>query len=146
MSNGGFMSFLLSCQLSNRIAAIASVTGSMTPQTYNNCNPQHPTPILQIHGTADGTVPYNGDSTWTKSINDVLQYWVDFNDCNSTPSVSNVPDVNSSDGSTVDHIVYSEGNNCVTTEHFKSFAKYSSHRGLSSNASIILICRLMVVW
>jgi len=121
MSNGGFMSFLLSCQLSNRIAAIASVTGSMTPQTYNNCNPQHPTPILQIHGTADGTVPYNGDSTWTKSINDVLQYWVDFNDCNSTPSVSNVPDVNSSDGSTVDHIVYSEGNNCVTTEHFKVF-------------------------
>ena len=29
MSNGGYMSFLLACQLSNRIAAIASVTGSM---------------------------------------------------------------------------------------------------------------------
>lgn len=121
MSNGGYMSFLLSCQLSNRIAAIASVTGSMTPQTYNNCNPQHPTPVLQIHGTEDGTVPYDGDPTWTESINDVLQYWVNFNNCNLTPSVSNVPDINASDGSTVDHIVYSEGDNYVTTEHFKVY-------------------------
>ena len=32
MSNGGYMSFLLACQLSDKIAAIASVTGSMTPQ------------------------------------------------------------------------------------------------------------------
>ncbi|MDX1470717.1 MAG: PHB depolymerase family esterase, partial [Flavobacteriaceae bacterium] len=31
MSNGGYMSFLLACQLSDKIAAIASVTGSMTP-------------------------------------------------------------------------------------------------------------------
>ena len=46
MSNGGYMSFLLACQMSDKIAAIASVTGSMTPQTYNVCNPQHPTPIL----------------------------------------------------------------------------------------------------
>ncbi len=36
MSNGGYMSFLLACQLSDRIAAIASVTGSMTIQTYNS--------------------------------------------------------------------------------------------------------------
>ena len=121
MSNGGYMSFLLSCQLSNRIAAIASVTGSMTLQTYDNCNPQHPTPVLQIHGTADATVPYNGNPTWTKSIDDVLQYWVNFNNCNSTPSISNVPDTDASDGSTADHMVYSEGDNCVTTEHFKVY-------------------------
>ena len=37
MSNGGFMSFHLACNLSNRIAAIASVTGSMTPETYDEC-------------------------------------------------------------------------------------------------------------
>jgi len=78
MSNGGFMSFLLSCQLSEKIATIASVTGSMTPETFNNSNPQHPTPILQIHGTSDNTVPYNG-TTWSKSIDDVIQYWVDYN-------------------------------------------------------------------
>jgi len=136
MSNGGYMSFLLACQLSNRIAAVASVTGSMTPQTYNNCNPQHPTPILQIHGTADGTVPYNGDTTWTKSIDDVLQYWVNFNNCNSIPTVSKVPDINTTDGSTVDYIVYSEGNNCVTTEHFKVFNGDHDWPGVWGNMDI----------
>lgn len=136
MSNGGYMSFLLACQLSNRIAAVASVTGSMTPQTYNNCNPQHPTPVLQIHGTADGTVPYEGDSLWTKSINDVLEYWVNYNNCNSTPSVSNVPDINTADGSTVDHIVYGEGDNCVSTEHFKVFNGDHDWPGVWGNMDI----------
>jgi polyhydroxybutyrate depolymerase len=121
MSNGGYMSFLLACQLSDRIAAVASVTGSMTPQTYNACDPQHPTPVLQIHGTADGTVPYNGNSFFSKSIDDVLDYWVNFNNCNSSPTVVNIPDINTSDGSTVDYFVYSEGDNCVTTEHFKVY-------------------------
>lgn len=121
MSNGGYMSFLLACQLSDRIAAVASVTGSMTPQTYNACDPQHPTPVLQIHGTSDETVPYNGNPLFTKSIDDVLDYWVDFNNCNSSPIVVNIPDINTSDGSTVDYFVYSDGDNCVTTEHFKVY-------------------------
>ena len=119
MSNGGYMSFLLACQLSNRFAAVASVTGSMTPQTYNNCNPQHPTPILQIHGTVDGTVPYGGNPTWTKSIDDVLQYWSNFNNCNPNPSITALPDLNTTDGSTVEYYIYDNGDNGSTTEHFK---------------------------
>jgi len=105
MSNGGYMSFLLACQLSGKIAAIASVTGSMTPQTYNACNPQHPTPILQIHGTSDQTVPYIGDPRWTKSIDDVLQYWVAYNNCNTSATVKAIPDINQQDESTAEHIV-----------------------------------------
>ncbi len=50
MSNGGFMSYKLACELSNRIAAIASVTGSMNLNQPNNCFPQHQTPIMEIHG------------------------------------------------------------------------------------------------
>ncbi len=42
MSNGGFMSFLLACQLSEKIAAVASVTGSMTQDTFDDCNAQRP--------------------------------------------------------------------------------------------------------
>ena len=121
MSNGGYMSFLLACQLSDRIAAIASVTGSMTPQTYNACDPQHPTPVLQIHGTADGTVPYTGNPAWTRSIDDVLQYWVAYNHCDPDAIVSNVPDINMTDGSTVDNFVFSDGEHCVSTEHFKVY-------------------------
>lgn len=118
MSNGGYMSFLLACQLSSRIAAVASVTGSMTTTTFDACSPSHPTPILQIHGTVDATVPYAGNALWTKSIDDVLTYWSGHNVCGA-PQTSPVPDIAPTDGSTVEHIVYSDGTNCVSVEHFK---------------------------
>ena len=118
MSNGGFMSFLLACQLSDEIAAIGSVAGSMTPETYNDCIPIHPSPILQIHGTDDGVVPYDG-ALWTKPIDDVLQYWVEYNNCNTIPTIISLPDIDPDDGSTVEYIVYDEGDNNVTVEHYK---------------------------
>jgi len=92
MSNGGYMSYRLACELSYKTAAIASVTGSMTPQTYNNCSPNHPTAVLQIHGDVDGVVPYYGD--WKgRSIPDVMNYWKEYNDCQ-FEDISTVPDVN----------------------------------------------------
>ena len=118
MSNGGFMSFLLACQLSEKIAAIASVTGSMTLDTYDNCNAQHPTPILQIHGTSDNIVPYNGN-TGSLSIDDVISYWVNYNNCDTNPTITTFPDLDPSDGSIVEHIVYTGGDNASTTEHMK---------------------------
>jgi polyhydroxybutyrate depolymerase len=104
--------------LSEKIAAVASVTGSMTPETYNACNAQHPTPILQIHGTSDSTVPYNGD-TWTRSIEDVISYWANYNNCETNPTTTALADIDPSDGSTVEHIVYIDGDNGLTTEHMK---------------------------
>ena len=136
MSNGGYMSFLLACQLSDKIAAIASVTGSMTPQTYNACNPQHPTPVLQIHGTNDQTVPYLGDPTWTKSIDDALQYWVAYNNCNTSAIITTIPDINIFDGSTAEHIVYDGGDNYVTTEHFKIYGGDHDWPGVWGNMDI----------
>lgn len=86
MSNGGYMSYLLSCQEDSRIAAIASVTGSMTPETFASCNPNHPTAVMQIHGSFDNTVPYNGLS-WSKSIPDIISYWSEFNSCSAEPNI-----------------------------------------------------------
>ena len=118
MSNGGYMSFLLACQLSEKIAAIASVTGSMTIDTYDACNPQYPTPILQIHGTSDSNVPYDGNTT-SLSIEDVISYWVNYNNCETNPTTTALTDIEPSDGSTIEHIVYIDGDNGVTTEHMK---------------------------
>ena len=118
MSNGGYMSFLLGCQLSSRFAAIASVTGSMTNSIYNQCNPTHPTPVLQIHGTMDPTVLYNGNFT-SKPIENVIQYWSNYNNCNSIPIITNVPDLISWDGSNVIHYEYVGGDNGSVVEHFK---------------------------
>ena len=88
MSNGGFMSYHLACNLSSRIAAIASVTGSMSKETLENCSTSHPTPILQIHGALDVTVPFNGDSTINmESIDNVFNYWTTYNSCDPIPSL-----------------------------------------------------------
>ncbi len=118
MSNGGFMSFLLACQLSEKIAAVASVTGSMTQDTFDDCNAQRPTPVLQIHGTEDDVVLYNGN-TLSIPIADVISYWVDYNNCETTPTTITFPDIDPSDGSTIEHSVYEDGDNGITTEHMK---------------------------
>lgn len=60
MSNGGFLSYSLACELNQRITAIASVTGSMIESKVIACKPTRPVPVMEIHGTADATVPYNG--------------------------------------------------------------------------------------
>ncbi|MDA8730976.1 T9SS type A sorting domain-containing protein [Flavobacteriaceae bacterium] len=118
MSNGGFMSFLLACQLSEKIAAVASVTGSMTQDTFDDCNAQRPTPVLQIHGTEDDVVLYNGNNL-SLPIPDVISYWVDYNNCETTPTTTTFPDIDPSDGSTIEHSVYEDGDNGITTEHMK---------------------------
>jgi len=117
MSNGGYMSFLLACQLSDRIAAIASVTGSMTPQTHNLCNPQRPIPVLQIHGTKDQKVPYEGNRKWSLSINKVLEYWINHNNCDISPFEMAFPDINNADGSNVHRLSWLNGDNSVVTDH-----------------------------
>jgi polyhydroxybutyrate depolymerase len=112
MSNGGYMSYYLACNMSDKIAAIASVTGAMAPSTQLNCNPTHATPVLEIHGTADANVSFN-------SILNGLEYWRSYNNCNLIADTTVISDFNSEDLSSVEHIVYNNGDNGVTTELFK---------------------------
>jgi polyhydroxybutyrate depolymerase len=118
MSNGGFMSYELACQLSNRIAAVASVTGSITTSFLAACNPQRPVAVMQIHGTTDGTVPYIGNFLF-QPIESVINYWVQFNNCDSIPTFNAVPDVVTTDFCTAEHYVYANGNNDVEVEFYK---------------------------
>ncbi|PJJ58625.1 extracellular catalytic domain type 1 short-chain-length polyhydroxyalkanoate depolymerase [Hymenobacter chitinivorans] len=118
MSNGGFMSYELACKLSNRIAAIGSVTGSLVQSRLGACTPQHPVPVMEIHGTADNTVPYNGNILFVP-IPAVVDYWVRFNGCSATPTVTTVPNTNTTDGSTAERYVYGGGRNGSAVEHYK---------------------------
>ncbi|MFT5779663.1 MAG: polyhydroxybutyrate depolymerase, partial [Crocinitomicaceae bacterium] len=68
--------------------------------------------------TVDATVPYAG-AIWTRSIDDVLAYWVGHNNTNPVPTTTPLPDLNGTDGSTVEHIVYDGGDEGVTVEHMK---------------------------
>ncbi|MBC8173069.1 MAG: T9SS type A sorting domain-containing protein [Chitinophagales bacterium] len=118
MSNGGFMSYALACELSERIAAVASVTGSISKARIGSCDPQHPTPVMEIHGTLDGTVPYNGSDIFLP-IDSVVKYWVNVNNCNPEPEVIEVPDINMGDGCTATHFIYSGGDNNARVEHYR---------------------------
>ena len=112
MSNGGFMSYELACKLSSRIAAVASVTGSITTARLAVCTPQHPTPVLQIHGTADATVPYEGGGFFGFApIPTVVEYWRQFNGAAATPVVTQLPNTSTTDFSTVERSVWRGGRN-----------------------------------
>ena len=123
MSNGGFMSYDIACFLSTRFAAIASVTGSMIEPHLSACNPTHPLPVMQIHGTADATVTYNGVGGIVPSaqlhIDSLVKHWVIYNQCNAIPTFTALPDINTTDNCTAEHYVYEGGTSGSTVEFYK---------------------------
>src|SRR6266550_4534215 len=63
LSNGGGMSFALSCTLSDRIAAVGMV-GAALLVPFSWCTDQRPVPMIAFHGTADAAAPYKGGFSW----------------------------------------------------------------------------------
>jgi polyhydroxybutyrate depolymerase len=59
MSNGGGMAFVLSCTLSDRIAAIGAVSAAQS-LPWSWCADTTAVPMIAFHGTADPIVPYDG--------------------------------------------------------------------------------------
>ena len=63
LSNGGSMSWVLSCALADRIAAVGMVAAAhMLPWTW--CSETRPMPMIAFHGTQDTAAPYEGGRTW----------------------------------------------------------------------------------
>ncbi len=85
MSNGGFMSYRLACELSDRIAAIAPVAASMS---MYDCNPERPVPIIEFHSYLDENVPYYGgigssgfSDHWNPPQDSVMNAWANKDTC-----------------------------------------------------------------
>ena len=110
-SNGGMMAYGLSRYKSDLIAAVASVSGVMLD---SGGTPNRPIPVLHLHGTSDGTIPYDGSGDYL-SVQNVLEYWIDFNNNSEPPTV----DSDANGGMTIEHYVYGSGDNNVTVEHYK---------------------------
>ena len=110
-SNGGMMAYGLANYKSDLIAAVASVSGSML-----DCleTPSHPMPVLHLHGTSDGVLPYNGDASFN-SVQSTLDYWINFNNTVSTPTIT----IDNTSGMTIEQYVYDQGDNSVSVEHYK---------------------------
>lgn len=60
LSNGGGLAAMLGCHLSGRIAGYATVAGAFYPNG-GDCDPSRPMPVVNVHGTADPIVRYEGN-------------------------------------------------------------------------------------
>jgi len=63
LSNGGGMSFGLSCTLTRRIAAVGLV-GSAQTEPWRLCADTSPVPMINFHGTEDHFAEYKGGTSW----------------------------------------------------------------------------------
>ena len=78
MSNGGMMCYRLAAELSDRIAAIAPVSGTLSMDVAKL---KRPVPVMHFHGTADTLVPYNGRNDRSlkflnfKSVEETMAIW-----------------------------------------------------------------------
>jgi len=92
-SNGGFLSYRMACEHSDEIAAIASIAGA-TWSDPKRCAPTQAVSILQIHGTGDQTIKYDGGSIGSATYPGALMTvstWAGYDGCRSTPDPSPPP-------------------------------------------------------
>lgn len=106
MSNGGFMSGRLACELSERIAAVGIVGASLSESVAKSCQPQKPVSILIMQGTEDPLVPLAGGGGGTiLSHDDAVRKFVEVDQCRMEPKKEHIPD-KTGDGTSIDVIVY----------------------------------------
>ena len=107
-SNGAFLASLVACELSDRVAAVATVAGLLEP---DGCEPSRPVPVLAIHGTDDQYVPFAGgrgpaldDLDWNDDsrhafdglpfadVTEAAEGWADLDGCDPEPVRTEVSD------------------------------------------------------
>jgi polyhydroxybutyrate depolymerase len=93
MSNGGMMSYRLAAEMSERIAAIAPVAGTVA---LDESKPKRPVPVLHIHGLKDSIVPYDMKGMKApqfaklKGVEESVKLWVKLNGCDESPKVETI--------------------------------------------------------
>lgn len=100
-SNGGFMSYRMACDHADQIAAIVSLAGA-TYADDSKCTPSEPVAVLQVHGTADDTVLYDGGNfagvfDYPGAVQTV-EMWAAHDGCEVAPADGGTLDLESSIG------------------------------------------------
>ena len=89
MSNGGYMTYELACELSHKIAAFGSVTGNFMLNDDQNCIFEKEIPIMHIHGTSDLVVDYYPPSfDQALTVSESMDYWNSINVLDSLEIIS----------------------------------------------------------
>jgi polyhydroxybutyrate depolymerase len=111
ISNGGFMTSRLACQLHQRIAAIAVVAASLA--INEGYDLAAPIPVMYIHGTKDPVVAYKGGRMFGRQIyshEEILKKWAVMDHCSTEPIITRIPD-NANDGTTITKEEYDNPSN-----------------------------------
>jgi polyhydroxybutyrate depolymerase len=115
-SNGAFMTMRLSCELGNKIAAVAAVSGTLDTSIDAHCQSTYPVSIMLIHGNKDPLVTLEGGSMrnlpgcYVLGHQQLISNWVRRNQCRDTPAINIIPDKSGKDMFVV-RSVYSGGRN-----------------------------------
>lgn len=100
VSMGGFMTHRMAIEHGDLYAAFAAVSGLITLPCADT-TPVCPVRMMHIHGTDDAVVtdqgcfnviPALGNLQVGLSALETVEYWVDHNNCNSTPVIDSLPD------------------------------------------------------
>jgi len=111
MSNGGIFSHKLAIELSDKIAAVACVTGPLA-KVLTDKVPARPITVIQASGDADPILPWNGNDTLgTLSVDDTIAWWKKVNRTSETPVVEEYPVTVPDDPTRVTKYTYSGGIN-----------------------------------
>ena len=112
ISNGGMMTHRLACDLSSRIAAVATVAANIPSAITALCSPAHAMPVVMFSGTADPLMPYTGGTVVSGvggavlSAPDTAAFWVQKNQVSTTPQTGTLADTDPTDGTTTDLFDY----------------------------------------
>lgn len=115
MSNGGFMSHRLACELEHKVAAIAGVTGMLADSVAFYCQTSRAVPIMQIQGNADGVVNFNGSPFAYQSFDNMINWWYNHNNCLNSELVYNYPNTSLIDNCTAQLTIHNQcdGNSAI---------------------------------
>lgn len=111
ISNGAMFVQRLACELSEQLAAIGPVAGTMATNIATQCAPKQPVSVVESHGTTDVLVPWDGGEIpivggKVLSVPETIARWVQLNGCPSSPHVTDEPDRDPSDGTRVRREAY----------------------------------------
>lgn len=105
-SMGGIMTHRLGLALNHRIAAIGPMAGTLSTPDSNLPAPVFQTPVIHLHGTDDGTVPYDENPLPSLTlVPETMSFWRNAHNCDATADSIRIPDV-ANDSITIDRFVY----------------------------------------
>jgi polyhydroxybutyrate depolymerase len=113
ISNGGFFSQRLACDLADRITAVASVAATMPESLVPVCHPSRPVSVVFMQGTDDPLVHIEGGAVARThgrniSLADAVRFWLDHDQTSKKPDASDLPP-HDSNGTSVHRDIYSGG-------------------------------------